>query len=151
MMRQVSGRKYRGQKVTALDLKDQERLAELIQKDKAYELLKEVRGTPAYWQKVHYDVQIRQLGLPTWFLTLSAAEMKWPEVIQIIARQYGTKLSDEDVMNMTWEEKSSFLKRNPVTAARHFQYRLDQFWKMVVTSKAQPIGEVVDYMIRIEF
>ena len=153
MMRQVSGRNYRGQKVTAFDLRGQERLAELIQKDKAYKLLKEVRGTPAYWQKVHYDVlaQIRQLGLPTWFLTLSAAEMKWPEVIQIIARQYGAKLSDEDIINMTWEEKSRWLKQNPVTAARHFQYRLDQFWKMVVTSKAKPIGEVVDYMIRIEF
>ena len=153
MMRQVSGRNYRGQKVTALDIKDPERLTELIQRDKAYKLLKEVRGTPAYWQKVHYDVlaQIRQLGLPTWFLTLSAAEMKWPEVIQIIARQYGTTFSDEDVMNMTWEEKSSWLKRNPVTAARHFQYRLDQFWKIVITSEAKPIGNVVDYMIRIEF
>ena len=32
---------------------------------------------------------IQTLGIPTWFLTLSAADMKWPEVIQVIARQYG--------------------------------------------------------------
>ena len=153
VMRQVPGRIYRGQRVTAGDLKDPIRLSELIQRDKAYKLLKQVRGTPAYWQKVHYDVlaMIRQLGIPTWFLTLSAAEMKWPEVIQIIARQYGEILSDEAVSDMTWEEKTTWLKRNPVTAARHFQYRLDQFWKTFITSKAKPIGEVTDYMIRIEF
>ena len=153
VMRQVPGRMYRGEQVTAGDLKDPTRLSELIQRDKAYKLLKQVRGTPAYWQKVHYDVlaMIRQLGIPTWFLTLSAAEMKWPEVIQIIARQYGEILSDEAVSNMTWEEKTTWLKRNPVTAARHFQYRLDQFWKTFITSKAKPIGEVNDYMIRIEF
>ena len=153
VMRQVPGRIYRGQRVTAGDLKDPTRLSELIQTDKAYKLLKQVRGTPAYWQKVHYDVlaMIRQLGIPTWFLTLSAAEMKWPEVIQIIARQYGEILSDEAVCNMTWEDKTTWLKRNPVTAARHFQYRLDQFWKTFITSKAKPIGEVTDYMIRIEF
>ena len=153
VMRQVRGRMYRGERVTAGDLKDPARLSELIQRDKAYKLLKQVCGTPAYWQKVHYDVlaMIRQLGIPTWFLTLSAAEMKWPEVIQIIARQYGEILSDEAVSNMTWEEKTTWLKRNPVTAARHFQYRLDQFWKTFITSKAKPIGEVNDYMIRIEF
>ena len=102
VMRQVPGRMYRGERVTAGDLKDPTRLSELIQRDKAYKLLKQVRGTPAYWQKVHYDVlaMIRQLGIPTWFLTLSAAEMKWPEVIQIIARQYGEILSDEAVTNM---------------------------------------------------
>ena len=153
VMRQVPGRIYRGQRVTAGDLKDPTRLSELIQRDKAYKLLKQVRGTPAYWQKVHYDVlaMIRQLGIPTWFLTLSAAEMKWPEVIQIIARQYGEILSDEAVCNMTWEDKTTWLKRNPVTAARHFQYRLDQFWKTFITSKTKPVGEVIDYMIRIEF
>ena len=153
VMRQVPGRIYRGQRVTAGDLKDPTRLSDLIQRDKAYKLLKQVRGTPAYWQKVHYDVlaMIRQLGIPTWFLTLSAAEMKWPEVIQIIARQYGEILSDEAVCNMTWEDKTTWLKRNPVTAARHFQYRLDQFWKTFITSKTKPVGEVKDYMIRIEF
>ena len=43
------------------------------------------------------------------------------------------------------------MKRNPVTAARHFQYRLDTFWKDFLLSKAHPIGEITDYMIRIEF
>ena len=100
-----------------------------------------------------YDVlgMIRQLGIPTWFLTLSAADMQWPDVIQTIARQYGTILTDEDVKTMSFEEKSKWLRQNPVTAARHFQYRLNTFFQVFLKSSAHPLGELVDYAIRIEF
>ena len=153
VIRQMHGRLYQGEKLTAGHLKDPEKLNQLVQKDYGYRLLKEVRGTPAYWQKVHYEVlaMIRQLGIPTWFLTLSAADMKWPEVIQIIARQYGTSLTEEQVANLSWEQKCTWLRRNPVTAARHFQYRLELFWSDFLKSQANPIGKVIDYMIRIEF
>lgn len=64
-------------------------------------------------------LKIRQFGPPTFFLTCSAAEMgSWIEIIQTLARQFGTKLSDEDVKNMTWKNKVDWIKRNPVTAAR---------------------------------
>ena len=69
-----------------------------------------------------YDVlgMIRQLVIPTWFFTLSAADMQWPDVIQAIARQYDTIPTDDDVKAMSFEEKSKWLRQNPVTAARHF-------------------------------
>ncbi len=38
-----------------------------------------------------------------------------------------------------------------VTAARHFQYRPSTFFKDVLKSKANPLGKIVDYAIRIEF
>ena len=46
---------------------------------------------------------LRQLGTPTWFLTLSAADIQWPEMIQSIGRQYGRIFSDEEVLAMSWE------------------------------------------------
>jgi len=57
--------------------------------------------------KVVYDVlaTIRPLGLPTWFFTLSAADVQWPDVIQTIARQYGTILFVEDIRTMSFENK----------------------------------------------
>ena len=115
--------------------------------------MNDLRGSPAYWQTVQYDVlaMIRQLGIPTWFLTLSAADMKWPDVIQHIANQYETHLTEEDVVNMTWEDKCKWLSSNPVTAARHFQYRLDMFFKEFLCCKPHPIGEIIDFVIRIEF
>ena len=44
-----------------------------------------------------------------------------------------------------------WLRSNPVTPARMFQYRLDAFVITFLKSSAQPIGEVIEYVIRIEF
>ena len=73
---------------------------------------------------------MRQLGTPTCtcFLTVSAADMKWPDMIQTIARQYGVMYTEEQVNNLSFEEKSKWLRQNHVTAAIHFQYRLNVFF-----------------------
>ena len=89
---------HRGQVLTAGAIRNQQVLSDMIQKDYdyAYRFLKNVGGSPAYFQRVMYDVLgIRQLGIPTWFLTLSAADIQWPDVIQTLARQYGTILTDD--------------------------------------------------------
>ena len=45
----------------------------------------------------------------------------------------------------------AWLRRNPVTAARHFQYRIDTFFQDFLKSKHKPLSELTDYAIRIEF
>ena len=153
VLQQSQGRLYRGEFLTAGAVQDKHILQQMMQRDDAYRFLKNVRGSPAYFQRVMYEVlgMIRQLGLPTWFLTLSAADMQWPDVIQTIARQYGTTFTEEDIAAMSFDEKSKWLRQNPVTAARHFQYRLNTFFQVFLKSKANPLGELVDYAIRIEF
>ena len=49
------------------------------------------------------------------------------------------------------EVEKHVAKEYPVTPARMFQYRLDAFVITFLKSSAQPIGEVVEYVIRIEF
>ena len=85
---------------------------------------------------------IRQLGTPTWFFTLSAADLKWPDMIQTIAKQYGVHYN-EQIEALSYEKKSNWLRSNPVTAAT--------FFKDFLKSTANPLGEIVDYGIRIEF
>ena len=72
-------------------------------------------------------------------------------MIQTIARQYGVHYTDEQVAALSFEEKSNWLKRNPVTAATHFHYRLNVFFQDFLKSTAKPLGEIADYAIRIEF
>ena len=48
-------------------------------------------------------------------------------------------------------EKSKWLRSNPVTAARHFHYRLNTFFQNFLKSCANPLGKLTDYAIRIEF
>ena len=134
-------------------LKNPQHLQNLFKKDRAYTFLKNIRGSPPYWQKMFYELlaMIRTLGIPTWFLTFSAADMNWPEVIQTIAKQYGTIYTEDEVLELPWNMKSMWLNSNPVTPARMFHYRLDAFVLTFLKSSAQPIGQIVEYVIRIEF
>ena len=139
--------------LTASQAKDQAVLSQCVRNDKAYRFMKNVRGSPPYYQRTFYDLlaMIRQLGTPTWFFTLSAADMKWPDLIQTIAKQYGFHYTDEEVAALSFDDKSNRLRRNPVTAARHFHYRLNTFFQEFLKSNAHPLGEIVDHDIRIEF
>ena len=98
--------------LTAGQAKSRNVIVENMRKDRAYAFLKNVRGSPPYYQHTFYELlaMIRQLGTSTWFFTLSVADMKWPEVIQTIARQYGKIYTDEDVANMCFEERSKWLR-----------------------------------------
>ena len=61
--------------------------------------------------------------------------------------------SDNELDNATisFDDKSNWLKCNPVTAARHFQYRLNALFLGFLKSTAKPLGEITDYAIRIKF
>ena len=50
----------------------------LVAKDKAYRLMNSIKGTPAYWKKFLREVlsMVKQLGLPTFLMTLSSADLR---------------------------------------------------------------------------
>ena len=58
-----------GKMVTAGLLHDPNALQQLIRTEQAYKFLKNIRGSPAYWQSELYDVlvMLRSLGIPTFF------------------------------------------------------------------------------------
>ena len=64
--------------LTACQVRDKNAMNDFMCKDKAYRFMKIVRGSPAYYQRTFYDLlaMMRQLGTPTWILTLSAADIK---------------------------------------------------------------------------
>ena len=59
----------------------------LVGNQEAYKFLKNVRGSPSYWQSELYDVlaMLHIIGIPTFFLALLAADLHWPEMIQAVA------------------------------------------------------------------
>ena len=106
-LRQTRGHQQVGRNLDAGMLKNPQHLQNLFKKDRAYTFLKNIQGSPPYWQKMFYKLlaMIRTLGIPTWFLTLSAADMKWLEVIQSIAKQYGTIYTKQEVLELPWRLK----------------------------------------------
>ena len=86
--------------------------------------------SPAYWKKFLSEVlaMVKQLGLPTFFMTLSCADLRWNELISTISKLKGEILTEEQINNMSYFERCFYLNLNPVLLARHFQYRVEAFF-----------------------
>ena len=114
----------------------------MISDDQIFASFKNIRGTPQYFHNMLLDflAKVRQFGVSTFFLTWSAAEFNWPEIIQIVAYQYGETLTTEEVNAMDWSTKCNYLKRNPVTVARQIDYIFKQVFKHVLYNGFHPIG-----------
>nr|XP_040030752.1 uncharacterized protein LOC120818062 isoform X1 [Gasterosteus aculeatus aculeatus] len=139
-----------GRKITSGMLQNKREVEKLVRNKDAVRFMQPLRGTPAYWEKTTRDLfaMIRQLGTPTFFCTFSAAEMRWPEVIEAIKRQQGEEVNFE---GLDWSAKCDILRSNPVTTMRMFDKRVEALFRDVLLSPAQPLGKVVDYFYRVEF
>ena len=89
--------------------------------------------------------KIRQFGVYTFFLNCSAGEFHWTEIIQVVDRQYGEMLTDEQVNAVDLSTKVNYLKRNPVTTARQVDYAFKQLWGKVILSGMHPIGQILNF------
>ena len=146
--------KVYGQSLTTSQIRSNvQSLHNLICQDQAYLFLRHIPGTPPYWQKFMYEVvaMVKQLGIPSWFMTLSCADLRWPELFQLIARTQGKNINDEQVDALSYTERCAMLNLNPVVVAKHFQYRVETFFTDVLLSTANPIGKIVYYALRIEW
>ena len=103
----IALKKVCGERVTASQLKSNPKmLRNLICQEQAYLFLQQIRESPPYWQKFMYDIlgMVKQLGIPTWFKTLSCADLRWPELFQIIARKQGRSMTKEEVEGLSYSE-----------------------------------------------
>ena len=143
-----------GNEITASMLRDHEQVKQLIRRDEGYRFMKQIRGTPAFWEKSKRDLfaMIRQLGIPTFFVTFSAPDRRWKDIDNaILVSQGKPPMTEEQHKNMTWEQHCEIIMSNPVSAARIFEKRVHTFIKDVIMSEANPVGKVQDYFYRTEF
>ena len=150
----IALKKVHGQHITASQVRsNSEILQHLVSQDQAYLFLRQIPGSPPYWQKFMYEVvaMVKQLGIPTWFMTLSCADLRWPELFQIISKCNGKDMTDNQVDALSYDERCRLLNLNPVITAKHFQYRVETFFTEILLTEANPIGKIVYYALRIEF
>jgi len=76
-------KKRKGGKVTARNVSTPGYLDNLVQHDEGYAVFKNLRSSPCYWKEKMKKVlaMVRKLGKCTFFITLSAAETKWTELL----------------------------------------------------------------------
>ena len=127
----------------------------LVRLDEGYKIFRTIRNSPQYWENKKRDVfaMIRQLGLPTLFLSLSANDLYWPELIITLGKLVDKKDYTEDLRNnkLSWQTRSRLVQSDPVTCVRHFDHRVSKFIEIVLKSPVSPFGDLKDYFYRVEF
>ena len=139
-----------GKPITASMLMDTDNVQSILKSDVGFRFLQPVRGTPPYWQRAMKDLyaMIHQLGIPTWFVTFSSAEMRWPEVIKTLLYLNN---DDRDPDELEWTEKCALITDNPLVCARMFDHRVKALFSDLIMAPSCPLGKVIDYFIRTEF
>ncbi|XP_061170324.1 uncharacterized protein LOC133179634 [Saccostrea echinata] len=146
--------KTKGKSMTANEMKNLENVSNLIRHNEGFFVFRQLRNSPAYLETRKKDVfaMIRQLGLPTWFISLSAADTRWNDLIRALGvLNDGKEYTDEEIDNMSWFEKSKLVQKDPITCTRYFDHRFRMFMNLVLRSDHHPIGFVKDFFYRIEF
>ena len=140
--------KTKGNRYTAGDLKSDDYVNRLIHQDERFSVLSNLRGSPPYSEKSKKDLfaTIRQQGNPTWFCSFSAAETRWSHLLKTLGRLVEKKdYTDYEIENLTWQQKSDLIQKDPVTCARNFEHMVQLFIGDVLQSDAMPIGEIENF------
>lgn len=128
-------------------LLESENIGNILKSDIGYRFLQPDRGTPPYWQKTIKELyaMIQQLGIPTWFITFSAAEIKWNDVIRTLLFLNNDSRPVEDI---EWSERCTLITNNPVICARMFDNRVKALFRELIMSPSAPVVIVTDYFYR---
>ena len=106
--------------LTAGQLKTPEGLQSLICHDEGYKFLRALRGSPPYFEKAKKDLfaMIRQLGPASLFCSFFSAETNF-HLLRILGKLIDHKeYSNEELENLTWEEKGRLIQSDPVTLCK---------------------------------
>ena len=144
----------KGKKLKVKDVLNDCARQNLINLDEGYYIFRTIRNSPAYLEhrKKEAFAMIRQLGFPSLFISQSAAETKWPELLRALGQMLDKKnYTDKEIEEMDWNTKCRLLKGDSATVVRYFEHRFLQFFNLVVKSPYNPIHEVTDYFMRMEF
>ena len=122
-------------------------------RENCYSFMRDIRGTQAYWNsiKIQLYAMFRTLGPPMFFITLSADDNNWTDLMVVLSKCKGQNLSEAQASELSPSEKRALMTTNPVVTARHFAHRFQCLSREVIKGTGQPIGEVLDFFWRIEF
>lgn len=141
--------------VTVKDVLSSDFIANLVQDNIGFRVLQEDRSSPAYWQSKKKQVlaMIRQIGPGQIWMTLSAAESEWNELMKILYKiRYDRDLSDIEVSKLSYETKADLVRNDSQTCSEYFDHRVRETLKLLKEKnsifKSYPVK---DYFIRVEF
>ncbi|KAG5666753.1 hypothetical protein PVAND_014765 [Polypedilum vanderplanki] len=113
--------------------------------------MRSLRGSAAYWRTAFNELtaMIRNIGPPTWFITLSCNDLHWHDIIK--AFLIADSRPNEDPSQINIAEAQRLIEKYPVILSRHFSRRVKAFMKYIKKNASVLGGPVIDNWWRIEF
>ena len=68
-------------------------------------------------------------------MSLSVADTRWTDLLGMLARlNDDIEYSEEEIENVSWQEKTKLVQKDPVTCSRYFDHRVQEFLNTVLKS-----------------
>ncbi|GFW62552.1 ATP-dependent DNA helicase [Trichonephila clavipes] len=131
--------------ITAGNLTNPAYVQSLQYKNLAFKFLKNIKNSPAHWaqEKGRVCAQIRQFGFPSIFMTLSAAENRWFDLIKHLVHIHENRiLTESEFETMTTTARNKLISNDPVTCALYFEHKVKELWKTFSCTEG-PFGKLV--------
>ncbi|XP_049318190.1 uncharacterized protein LOC105232370 isoform X10 [Bactrocera dorsalis] len=142
-------------KITKENVQSEEYINNCIESNLAF--LRCIPNSAWFWSDRKKDLfaMIRQLGAPTVFMTVSANEMGWTDLLKLLykLKNNGADISNELLGEMSYIDKATLVNEDAVTCAVYFNKLVDCLLKIFQSKKRSPFGKhrVNNYFKRIEF
>lgn len=135
--------------ITASQALDSTFVNNIIGKDNAFRFMSSLTNSPAYWeqQKKNVMAMVRQHGIFTLFITLSAAETHWIALLKILKKTVDNE-DDADVSDLNFEEKARLIRLDPVTCALYFNHKFREIKKTWTNTNDGPFG---NYKLKLSY
>ena len=144
--------KRKGKDIHAHDILDDDERAKIVRLNEGYYIFKDIHNSSAYLAKKKKKAfaMIHQLDFPSLFISQSAAETKWLELLRALGQTVDNKTyTDTEIAQIDFETKSMLIRGDLATLVRYFIALV--FLKNVIFRKCKPIREITDYFWRKEF
>ena len=126
-------------KLTRNDVEDKTFIEKCVENNFAF--MKSIPNSPQYWLQKKKDVftMMRQLGKPTFFLTLSATEYRWSQLLRILYRlRYGKDYEGRDpAVEMSSDMRTDLVNEDP-TCCLYFNKLVDTIMFLFKSSRLSP-------------
>lgn len=142
-------------KITKQQIESESYIHNCIETNLAF--LRSIPNSTWYWMQRKRDLfaMIRQLGKPPIFLTMSANEIGWPDLLKLLfkLKNGGLEISDEQLKDLSFIDKSTLINEDSVTCAIYFNKIVNAIILILQSKRFSPFGKfrIKHYFKRIEF
>ena len=93
-----------------------------------------VKGIPAFWNQFSCNVMamVNQLGIPTYFLKLLCANLRWKELPYVIDKLKNVGLNIKELKKIGYREQCNLLNNNQFLVASYLHYKFSIFFEGII-------------------